>query len=127
MAKKRSEEEARDFIVNHLMTSPYHELDEETAVAMAHSMEIDSWEEKRQDLEASEKDVGEAWYSNRKRQRRDGHRGGGEDLGKALNIIARAVGSGGGGGGGTGSTSSSAAAAGSRRCPHVQGADDGLP
>ena len=108
LGKKLTEEEAREVIVWHLKASPYHEMDEDGAIAVAHSQELDMWEEKKSVWEQGEKDTGDAWYNNRKRRRPDVplHRGGGgggggahgDEIGKALAILARAVGTGGGGG-----------------------------
>jgi hypothetical protein len=107
LGKKLTEEEAREVIVWHLKASPYHEMGEDEAIAVAHTQELDTWEEKQSVWEQGETDTGEAWYNNRKRKRPDvpAHRGGGcggggargDELGKALSILARAVGTVGGG------------------------------
>ena len=65
--KKATAEEAQQAVKHHLLKSPYHELDEETATRMAEEYEAECWLE-----EVSEpvpEDDSAEWFDARKRQR----------------------------------------------------------
>ena len=72
LCKKKTEEEARQHLINHLMVSPYHGLAQLEAEAHADQQEISSWEDvtSYNKSKADEAD----WAASRRRR---GGRGGG--------------------------------------------------
>ena len=85
LAKKSSDEDARAAVAWHLQASPYHELSKEEAANQGAVAEVEVTEEEKAAVEEQEKDEGQEWPDNRKRQKRSsgtelarvGHHGGG--------------------------------------------------
>ena len=69
MCKKESLEAAKRFLVNHLMMSPYHGLDEQQARDLAETANIESWDEHPNNVKRSREEETKGWVATRKRQR----------------------------------------------------------
>lgn len=69
LSKKLSQQEWRDCIINHLMTSPYHELPEELAANLVDMFEPELWEEDAAAWRDWTDEDTAAWYQARKRPR----------------------------------------------------------
>jgi hypothetical protein len=67
LGKRLSEVDARQVIVNHLMNSPYHMLDQEAADTAAENAIVESWDENKEVADESKADEGDGWFNNRKR------------------------------------------------------------
>jgi hypothetical protein len=63
IAKKLSEEEARQCIVNHLTGSPYHKMPELEASVLAQAATVESWPEAKHVQQADDEDEGQEWSS----------------------------------------------------------------
>jgi hypothetical protein len=79
IAKKLSEEEARQCIVNHLTGSPYHKMPEQEAAVLAQAATVESWPEAKHVQQADDEDEGQEWYNSRKRGRTGPAAGRGRD------------------------------------------------
>ena len=64
-----TELEARAVVLHHLRVSPYHELDEETATAMAQDCQISSWMQEAAKKTSDEDDS--SWWDSKKRKWKD--------------------------------------------------------
>jgi hypothetical protein len=69
LGKKLDVDQARMVVKNHLMASPYHELEDDTAQELADNTIIESWEEAAEVAAVANADEGGSWFNNRKRAR----------------------------------------------------------
>ena len=69
MCKKDSQESAKRFLINHLVSSPYHLCTEEEAVSFAETANIESWEEPVESVKRTRDEERYGWAASRKRQK----------------------------------------------------------
>ena len=94
LAKKPTEEEARNMVSWHLQQSPYHNMTEDEAEEMAKGVDVESWEEEAWDKDKSwdkswDAD-GDNWQQRRKKPRRGGGYGGGQQQPSQMAVEAAA-------------------------------------
>ena len=67
LAKKATEDEAREAVKWHLLKSPYHELSEDDATLQSLTVDIEEWPDANETADTC--DEGDDWYQKRKKPR----------------------------------------------------------